>query len=199
MRVHVASSHQQPGKPAKEWLLIEWPEGEKEPTKYWLSTLPKTITFRDLVDAAKLRWRIERDYQELKQEVGLGDYEGRRWRGFHHHATMCIAAYGFLISERETISPSEPRSPALLPQPALPDHYRPRGSALAARTAHPKLDRDHAPEAHRRYHQTLTALPTLRPHNRATRKYKAYDAVVLEHDPEKLQTFRTRSCDETSD
>ncbi|MET4121724.1 hypothetical protein ABIB85_008197 [Bradyrhizobium sp. JR1.5] len=56
-----------------------------------------------MVDLAKLRWRIERDYQELKQEFGLGHYEGRRWRGFHHHATLCIAAYGFLISERETI------------------------------------------------------------------------------------------------
>jgi Transposase DDE domain len=53
----------------------------------------------------KLRWRIERDYQELKQEVGIGDFEGRGWRGFHHHATLCIAAYGFLISERETIPP----------------------------------------------------------------------------------------------
>jgi len=68
------------------------------------------ISFRQLVDFAKLRWRIERDYQELKQEVGLGHYEGRGWRGFHHHATMCIAAYGFLISERETIPPSGPRS-----------------------------------------------------------------------------------------
>ena len=77
LRVHVASSHQRAGKPTKEWLLIEWPEGEKEPTRYWLSTLPSSITFRDLVDAAKLRWRIERDYQELKQEVGLGHYEGR--------------------------------------------------------------------------------------------------------------------------
>src|SRR5262245_16295157 len=76
------------GKPAKEWLLIEWPEGEDEPTKYALSTLPANITFCDLVDSAKLRWRIERDYQELKQEVGLGHYEGRGWRGFHHHATM---------------------------------------------------------------------------------------------------------------
>jgi hypothetical protein len=66
---------------------------EDEPTKYWLSTLPKNIPFRDLVDAAKLRWRIERDYQELKQEVGLGHFEGRGWRGFHHHATLCIAAY----------------------------------------------------------------------------------------------------------
>ena len=105
VRVHVASSHERPGKPSKEWLLIEWPECEDAPTKYWLSTLPSNITFRDLVDAAKLRWRIERDYEELKQEVGLGHYEGRGWRGFHHHGTMCIAAYGFLISERETIPP----------------------------------------------------------------------------------------------
>ncbi len=132
MRVHVASSHEQPGEPTKEWLLIEWPEGEKEPTKYWLSTLPSDIAFRDLVDAAKLRWRIERDYQELKQEVGLGHYEGRGWRGFHHHATMCIAAYGFLISERETIPPSGPRPTAQFPQLAVPDSYRPRGSPIAA-------------------------------------------------------------------
>jgi hypothetical protein len=124
----VASSHERSGKLATEWLLIEWPEGEDEPTKYWLSTLSSNITFRDLVDAAKLRWRIERDYQELKQEVGLGHYEGRGWRGFHHHATLCIAAYGFLISERETVPPSGPRSAALLPQPTLPHSYRPRGS-----------------------------------------------------------------------
>jgi SRSO17 transposase len=132
VRVHVASSHERPEKPAKEWLLIEWPEDEDEPTKYWLSTLPKSIAFRDLIDAAKLRWRIERDYQELKQEVGLGHFEGRGWRGFHHHATMCIAAYGFLISERETIPPSGPRSAALFRQPAVPDGYRPRGSPIAA-------------------------------------------------------------------
>ncbi len=90
---------------AEEWLLIEWPQGENEPTKYWLSTLPGDITFRRLVDIAKLRWRIERDYHELKQEVGLGHFEGRGWRGFHHHATLCIAAYGFLISERGAIPP----------------------------------------------------------------------------------------------
>ena len=132
VRVHVASSHERPKKPTKEWLLIEWPEGEEEPTKYWLSTLPANIPFCDLVDAAKLRWRIERDYQELKQEVGLGHYEGRGWRGFHHHATLCIAAYGFLISERETIPPSRPRSAPLFPQLAIPDSYRPRGSSLAA-------------------------------------------------------------------
>jgi SRSO17 transposase len=132
VRVAVASNNEHPKKPKKEWLLIEWPEGETAPTKYWLSTLPETISLLDLVDATKLRWRIERDYQELKQEVGLGHFEGRGWRGFHHHATMCIAAYGFLISERETIPPSGPRTAALFPQPVLPDSYRPRGSALAA-------------------------------------------------------------------
>jgi SRSO17 transposase len=132
VRVHVASRHQRPTEQAKEWLLIEWPEGEAEPTKYWLSTLPQNIPFRDLVDAAKLRWRVERDYQELKQEVGLGHYEGRGWRGFHHHATLCIAAYGFLISERETIPPSGPRFATIFPQLAVPGGYRPRGSAIAA-------------------------------------------------------------------
>ncbi|KRQ96837.1 IS701 family transposase [Bradyrhizobium valentinum] len=116
----------------EEWLLIEWPKGEEEPTKYWLSTLPENIGFARLVDLAKLRWRIERDYQELKQEVGLGHFEGRGWRGFHHHATLCIAAYGFLISERETIHPSAPRSTAFFSQLAVPDGYRPRGSAIAA-------------------------------------------------------------------
>jgi SRSO17 transposase len=132
VRVHVASKHERPAKRAKEWLLIEWPEAEDEPTKYWLSTLLQNIPFRDLVDAAKLRWRVERDYQELKQEVGLGHYEGRGWRGFHHHATLCIAAYGFLISEREMIPPSGPAFTTLFPQLAVPDGYRPRGSALAA-------------------------------------------------------------------
>src|SRR3954454_5723805 len=91
----------------EEWLLIEWPEGEKEPTKYWLSTLPEDISFERLVELAKLRWRIERDYQELKQELGLGHFEGRGWRGFHHHATLCIAAYGFLVAERARIPPQD--------------------------------------------------------------------------------------------
>jgi SRSO17 transposase len=117
---------------SEEWLLIEWPRGEKEPTKYWFSTLPKTISFHRLVDLAKLRWRIERDYQELKQEFGLGHYEGRGWRGFHHHATLCIAAYGFLISEREMIPPSRPTTATLVAKVAVPEGYRPRGAAIAA-------------------------------------------------------------------
>jgi SRSO17 transposase len=85
---------------AQEWLLIEWPEDEDEPSKYFLSTGPEDATLEQLVFVAKMRWRIERDYQDLKQEVGLGHYEGRGWRGFHHHATLAIAAYGFLMAQR---------------------------------------------------------------------------------------------------
>ena len=109
--------------------MIERPEDETEPTKYWLSTLDEGIAFVDLVGAIKLRWRIERDYLELKQEVGLGHYEGRGWRGFHHHATLCIAAYGFLIQEKAAFPPCGPRSGLFRTQSTLPGDYRPRGAA----------------------------------------------------------------------
>jgi SRSO17 transposase len=132
VRVRVGYNRAIPDLVEQEWLLIEWPEGEAAPTKYWLSTQPAQISFPRLVDVAKMRWRIERDYQELKQEVGLGHYEGRGWRGFHHHAILCIAAYAFLVSERAAIPPSGPRSTALFATLALPEGYRPRGSALAA-------------------------------------------------------------------
>jgi hypothetical protein len=92
----------------------------------------RTAPFHRLVYFAKLRWRIERDYLELKREVGLGHFEGRGWRGFHHHATLCIAAYGFLISERETIPPSATCAVRIVPQLALPTGYRPIGAAAAA-------------------------------------------------------------------
>jgi SRSO17 transposase len=132
VRVHVAHRHLTADRHAEEWLLIEWPSDEPEPTKYWLSTCREDIAIDELVDLAKLRWRIERDYQELKQEVGLGHYEGRGWRGLHHHITLSIAAYGFLISERETIPPSAPRRAVLGPPPALPQSWRPRGSPAQA-------------------------------------------------------------------
>jgi SRSO17 transposase len=132
VRVRVGHNGAIPDQLSPEWLLIEWPEGEAEPAKYWLSTLPADTAFRRLVDLTKMRWRIERDYQELKQEIGLGHYEGRGWRGFHHHATLCIAAYGFLISERGTIPPSGLGATAQFQTPALPRGYRPRGSTLAA-------------------------------------------------------------------
>ena len=122
MRVRVATDA------AEEWLLIEWPEGEKEPTKYWLSTLRPNISFAHLVSRAKLRWRIERDYLELKQEIGLGHFEGRGWRGFHHHATLCIAAYGFLITERAAFSPCEAIAAGIFEAPELSQGWRPRGA-----------------------------------------------------------------------
>src|SRR5437588_8520927 len=146
---------------AEETLLIEWPEGEAEPTKYWLSTLDKNISFRRLVDIAKMRWRIERDYQELKQEIGLGHYEGRGWPGFHHHGTLCIAAYGFLISERETIPPSGPRPPRNSKRPAIPDGYRPRGAANPAPTSCSKLHRDAPSRLDRSNRKAAPKMPML--------------------------------------
>jgi SRSO17 transposase len=119
----------------EEWLLIEWPADEKEPTKYWLSTLPADTALVELVHLAKHRWIIERDYQELKQELGLGHYEGRGWRGFHHHATLCIAAYGFLVAERNRFSPSARIGNLGLPAPEPPPHFRPRGSPHSPRAA----------------------------------------------------------------
>jgi SRSO17 transposase len=128
----------------EEWLVIEWPEEEEEPTKYWFSTLDAGIAFEKLIDTIKLRWRIERDYQELKQELGLGHYEGRGWRGFHHHATLCIAAYGFLISERETIPPSGTSAPWRFKKPAIPEGYRPRGAHRPNPAPYAGLNRHHA-------------------------------------------------------
>ena len=119
----------------EEWLLIEWPEGASEPTKYWLSTLPETSSLKSLVKMAKHRWIIERDYEELKQELGLGHYEGRGWRGFHHHATLCIAAYGFLISERNRFFPSVRVGHIGLSAPEPPPDFRPRGAAPPPRAA----------------------------------------------------------------
>ena len=129
--VRIRPAHRDYNRPTprpEEWCLIEWPADEAEPTKYWLSNLPANISRRALVDAAKLRWRIERDHQELKQELGLGHYEGRGWRGFHHHATLCIAAYGFLIAERAAIPPSAARNTLRVPVSSLPDGFRPRGA-----------------------------------------------------------------------
>ena len=110
----------------EEWLLIEWPEGQSEPEKYVLSTLPADTSLERLVAVTKMRWRIERDYQDLKQEFGLAHYEGRGWRGFHHHATLCIAAYGFLVAERLRHKDTK-KNTLFGPKPALPKGYVPRG------------------------------------------------------------------------
>lgn len=126
----------------EEWLLIEWPKGEDTPTKYFLSNLPASTPLKALVNTVKARWRIERDYQDLKQEFGLDHYEGRGWRGFHHHATLCIAAYGYLVAER--LCGARQKKPSRRPQLALPDDYKPRGAATARPTPRGRLHRDAA-------------------------------------------------------
>jgi SRSO17 transposase len=164
-RVRVRAAHRDAWRTEprdEEWLLIEWPEGDAEPAKYWLATVPPDIPFERLVDLAKLRWRIERDYQELKQELGLGHYEGRGWRGFHHHATLCIAAYAFLIAERARIPPSAAGDAAdKFAAPEIPQNYTPRGAARASRTTCRKLDRDDAPTSDRRPRQHPDAMSML--------------------------------------
>ena len=115
----------------EEWLLAEWPDGAPEPAKYWLSTMPADTPVSELVTAAKGRWRIERDYRELKQEVGLGHFEGRGWRGFHHHASLCIAAYGFLVAERCRFPPEQRLRTGGRPAPAVSHDYKPRGAGAS--------------------------------------------------------------------
>jgi SRSO17 transposase len=143
----------------EEWLLIEWPKGEPEPTKYFLSTLPLETTRKELVNVVKMRWRIERDYQELKQEFGLDNFEGRNWRGFHHHATLCIAAYGFLVSERLIHGDSVKKNGCVREKPALPDSYTPRG-ARSAPTTRSEFDRN-APLGTRHRDRPASASRTL--------------------------------------
>lgn len=112
----------------EQWLLIEWPAGAEEPSGYWLARLPANFSLKRLVGISKHRWVIERDYEELKQELGLAHYEGRNWRGFHHHATLCIAAYGFLMAERSRFSPSARIHDLGLRTAPISPHFRPRGA-----------------------------------------------------------------------
>jgi SRSO17 transposase len=107
VRLHLAHGHAEGAGPSAEvWLLSEWPRGEEAPTKYYLSSLPATTSLRTLVRFGKLRWRIERDYQELKGELGLDHFEGRTWNGFHHHVALCAAAHAFLALRRVLFPPA---------------------------------------------------------------------------------------------
>lgn len=107
VRVRLAHRHAEGRGPGPEvWLLSEWPRGEMRPTKYYLSSLPPDTPLRTLVRLAKLRWRIERDYQELKGELGLDHFEGRTWTGFHHHVALCAAAHAFLALRRALFPPA---------------------------------------------------------------------------------------------
>jgi SRSO17 transposase len=119
----------------EQWLLVEWPAGAAEPSGYWLARLAAKISLKRLVGISKHRWVIERDYEELKQELGLGHYEGRNWRGFHHHGTLCIAAYGFLMAERSRFSPSAHVGHLGLRAAPIPPHFRPRGAKSSRPTA----------------------------------------------------------------
>jgi SRSO17 transposase len=122
VRVHLAHRHSEGAGPGPEvWCLSEWPRGEAAPTKFYLSSLPATTPLRTLVRLAKLRWRIERDYQEMKGELGLDHFEGRTWQGFHHHAALCAAAHAFLALRR-----------ALSPPAADSMDARPRAAASPA-------------------------------------------------------------------
>lgn len=110
VRIRTAHRHKQGAAPGiEQWLLCEWPKREKEPTTYYLSNLPRRTSRRRIVYLAKLRWRIERDYQELKGELGLDHFEGRGWRGWHHHAALVAAAHAFLTLER-VLFPPQPTS-----------------------------------------------------------------------------------------
>ncbi len=115
---------------ASEWLLVEWPIGESKPTKYALSTLPATTERQELIRLWKLRWRIERDYEELKGELGLDHFEGRSWTGFHHHGALCLAAFAFVAAER--VRGFSPSRVAFLPSRSPPVAFRPRGSPTRA-------------------------------------------------------------------
>ncbi|MGH8820973.1 MAG: IS701 family transposase, partial [Rhodoferax sp.] len=146
----------------QQWLLIEWPADQGEPEKYYLSTLPETTALNDLVRAAHMRWRIERDYQDLKQDLGLGHYEGRGWRGFHHHASLSIAAYGFLMVQRLKAGGNTGGKKNFIERqvPAVPADYIPRGSPArpASRT---RFDHHVASTVERRPRGRLGSLPAL--------------------------------------
>ena len=152
---------------------VEWPDGKHTRRSSGCRRSPDTPIDR-LAYLAKLRWLIERDDLELKQEIGLGHYEGRSWRGFHHHAALCIAAYGFLVAERAAIPPSAVGAGRLVQAPSLPNGHRPRGTATANRTSRPGLDR---------HHQT--------PHRSRPCADSAPMSVLRPDDPAALTSFMT--------
>jgi len=142
IRIGVAPDGDGVAREGEQTLLVEWPVGERDPIGYWLVTLPATTPLNTVVATAKGRWGIEQNYRDLKQEVGLGAFEGRSWRGFHHHVTLCIAAYGYLMLCRcrtmplaggRAAAPSfphviDPREP-----PVRPERHNPHSIATQRR------------------------------------------------------------------
>ena len=90
------------------WLLAEWPTDQSEPVQFWLSDLPTDTPLTTLVRLAKLSWRIEHDYREMKQALGLAHFEGRTWGGRHHHVTLVSVAHAFCTLQRPTHAPKDP-------------------------------------------------------------------------------------------
>jgi hypothetical protein len=135
---------------------------EKQPLKYFLCTAPPEATLEQIVFVTKMPWRIERDYQELKQDFGLSHYEGRGWRGFHHHATLSIAAYAFLMSQRlKTGSNTSGKKNFTHRQvPAIPEDYIPRGRPARAASRR-GLDNDTAPAIEHRTRKRPGTLSSL--------------------------------------
>ncbi len=169
LRVRPAQGDHRRSEPRPEhWLLAEWPNDEAGPTRFWFSTLPANTPVERLVFLAKLRWLIERDYLELKQELGLGHYEGRGWPGFHHHGALCIAAYGFLVAEKAAIPPSARETTWLVKAPELPAGHRPRGSPNPNRATRPPLDRDTATTDRQRPGTKPAPMSMLRAHHQAS-------------------------------
>jgi hypothetical protein len=110
LRVRLAGRRPKPaadGTIPLTWLIAQWPDGETEPVKYWISNLPETIPAKDLIRLAKSRWRIEHDHRELKAALGLDHFEGRSFTGWHRHVTLVTAAHLFLTEER-----THPKAPA---------------------------------------------------------------------------------------
>ncbi len=124
----------------EQWLLIEWPASDAEPSKCFLSTLREDTPINDLVSVAHQRWRSERDDHDLKQDFGLGHYEGRGWRGFHQHAALSIAAYGFLMAERLVADKPVGGKQNFIERRllAFPEDYIPRGSPARAASCQPR-------------------------------------------------------------
>ena len=133
-RVRVAPTQHRDRLDPEEWLIVQDADAAQD-RRFWLSSLPADMPVEDLVRHAKGRYRVEQDYRELKQEVGLAKFEGRGWRGFNHHVTLCLAAYGFLVCERSLFPP---RQPAKANADSAPQ------SALHRRAASPHRPHDHA-------------------------------------------------------
>jgi SRSO17 transposase len=112
-RVQPAHGHVRDGPELEPvWLLVEWPAEAEAPSKYWFSNLPEGGSLRRLVQLAKLRWRVEQNYQQLKEELGLDHYEGRGWQGWPHHVTLVCLAYAFLLLERQRHKKNASSDPA---------------------------------------------------------------------------------------